>query len=69
MFLVTTGQTFIQQEGSAVAHTAWNGHIATFANMTAGDTAVVKVNVSGGTKTVDIEADRRYNYFSGSLIN
>ncbi len=43
--------------------------ISVIADMDAGDTATVGVFAGGSTKTVDVTADAKYNYFSGSLIN
>ena len=38
------------------------------ANMTAADTAVVKVTIGNGTKIVSVVGGKGFNWFSGSLI-
>lgn len=43
--------------------------VSAIADMDAGDTAVVNLNVSGSTKVVELIDDARYCFFSGSLIN
>lgn len=48
-------------------YAAFNGSV--IADMDAGDTAVVKVTMTGGTKVVDVYNDAQFTTFSGSLIN
>jgi hypothetical protein len=43
-------------------------HNSCFVDMNAGDTAIVQVNVSGGTPVVDLVANPEYTWFSGHLV-
>ena len=68
--LVTSNRTYsdIYDEGTL----SFNGlpmQVTQVADMDAGDTALVQVNVSNGTKVVDITGIVTQTFFSGSLIN
>ena len=61
MTIKTTGRSFPYYSGmNANANNDATIVLQIFANMTAGDTAIVELTVSGGTKSV--------GYFSGSTL-
>jgi len=70
--LITSNRTYYVDDDASAAATAnsfYSFTINVVADMDAFDTAIVSFLAQGGTKTVDIFNDVRFNYFSGSLIN
>ncbi len=70
--ITTSNRNYTQRinyPATATAYDLYPMGVNVIADMDANDTASVTVNLVGGTKTVDIEANATFNYFSGSLIN
>lgn len=70
--ILTTNRAYNHRVTYTTASLAYNNYsisMSCLADMEATDTAVVRLIVSNGTKTVDIAADAAVNFFSGSLIN
>lgn len=67
--LVTSNRDYRNNYNFLLAETDHSMDIAVIADMDENDTATVTLVVSGSTKTVDIDPDARFNFFSGSLIN
>lgn len=67
--IVTTARNYTNDYNQALAEVDRTMSVTCIADMTAGDTAIVTLDVSGATKTVDISASGTLNHFSGSLIN
>lgn len=67
--IVTSNREYRNAYIEALAESFNTLTINVIADMDAGDTATVHLVVSGSTKVVDYEADPKYSFFSGSLIN
>lgn len=67
--IVTTARTYNATWTTATGTiTSYPLHICVVADMSATDTAFVRLTVSGSTKTVDIDNSASDNYFSGCLL-
>jgi hypothetical protein len=68
--IVTTARTYFQIfDVASSPFTGMPFSIHVLADMSASDTAIVQVNVSGSTKTVTIVGAATQSFFSGTLIN
>ncbi len=67
--LITSNRNYQHiYDESALSYSGVPGGITVIADMDAGDTALGQVNVSGGTKTIDIAGGATQTYFSGQLL-
>lgn len=70
MLIVTSQRSYVSQVGDIPAGvTRWSAHNSVLCDMDASDTAFIRINVGGSSKTVDITSGATATYFSGSLIN
>ena len=67
--IVTSNRNYTNDYNVSLAETDRTMTVNCIADMDAGDTATVTLDVSGSTKVVDILNSGTLNYFSGSLIN